>query len=80
MGMPRGNLIIPLCFHAGKQKPEKIEAAREFLRRDIETIIQPFNSGVGKFLFGNCGQMIPDVWNVAEPFEVKYRQPVRQRR
>ena len=24
------------------------------------------------------GQMLPDVWNVAEPLEVEYRQPIHQ--
>ena len=46
--------------------------------RGEETITEPINSCIGEFPHNNCWQMMPDVWNVAEPLEMEYRQPVHQ--
>ena len=61
------------------KKGNKVEGSRKYRRmervpkagsRREETITEPFNSCIGEFPHNNCGQMMPAVWNVAEPFEV----------
>ena len=45
--------------------------------RREETITESINSCIGK-LYNSCWQMMPAVWNLAEPLEVEYRRPVHQ--
>ena len=46
--------------------------------RREETITEPINSCIGEFHTNSCGQIMPAVWNVAEPLEVEYRRPIHQ--
>ena len=58
--------------YRGRERVPKLGSRRE------ETITEPINSRIGEFPQNSCGQMLPDVWNVAEPLEVEYRHPIHQ--
>ena len=74
-------MLIGLPF-----KGRKVEGSWKYRRRERvpkagsrreETITEPINSCIG-VPHNNCGQMMPAVWNMAEPLEVEYRQPIHQ--
>ena len=73
-------MVIDLPFEG-----RKVEGSRKYSRRERvpkvrsrgeETITEPINSRIGEFDTIVFGQILPDVWNVAEPLEVEYRQTI----
>ena len=69
-------MVIDLPFEG-----RKVEGSWRYRRRERvpkagsrgeETITEPINS------HNSCGQMLPAVWNTAEPLEVECRQPIHQ--
>ena len=64
-------VVIDLPFEGrkveGSQKYRRGERVPKAGSRREETITEPFNSCIREFHTNSCGQMMPAVWNVAEP-------------
>ena len=74
-------MVIDLPFEG-----KNVEGSRKYRRRERvpkagsrgeEIITEPINSRIG-VPHNSCGQMLPDVWKVAEPLEVEYRRSIHQ--
>ena len=75
-------MVIDLLFEGRKVEGSRKYRGRERVpkvgSRREETITEPINSRHWRVPHNSCGQMLPDVWNVAEPLEVEYRRPFHQ--
>ena len=71
-------VVIELPFEGSRQN-RRWKRVPQVGSRGEETITELINSMHWRVPHNNCGQVMPDAWNVAEPLEVKYRKPIRQR-
>ena len=63
-------VVIDLPFEGSQKYRRRGRVPKAGSRRE-ETITEPINSHIWRAPHNNCGQMMPDMWNVAEPLEVE---------